>query len=234
MKIVLLKLILLLFFFNTSAKESLKYNFAASNSWYPYYIPSDKDAGILGELVPLILKAANINGVEVKFPPKRTIYALDNGLIDFDIISPAWFPNRDTGDSFVLSDSLFFVAEYYASLESSTNAPIAFGDDIGTVMGYYYFDDNTFTRIDFKSEKELVLALSKKRVDKVLIGDLPAKYWGRKLNIAVRLDSLHSRGELRIRLNKSKKHLLIHINEAIKQLKQSGKIDEIVEKYSNW
>lgn len=214
------------------AKDSLRFNLAASDSWYPYYIPEQNNPGILGELIPLILQEAGIHGIELKFPPKRTVYAMENGLLDFDVVSPAWFANEFAGEQFLFSDSLLGIKEYYASLSSTKISPMAYEDEVGTILGYYYFDDNTFTRIDFKSEKELVLALSKKRVERVLIGDLPAKYWADKLGVSIRLDQLHTEGELKIRLNKSKRHLLPKLNAAIKRLKELGKIQEIVTKYT--
>lgn len=215
------------------AKESLRYNLAASESWYPYYIPDKDKPGILGELIPLILNKANIHGIELRFPPKRTIYAMENGLLDFDVVSPVWFPGGDAGEQFVFSHKLFGIEEYYASIEGTQLAPMVYKEEVGTILGYYYFDDNTFTRIDFASEKELVLALHKNRVKRILIGDLPAKYWANKLSVSIRLDQLHTKGELKIRLNKSKIHLLPLLNKAIIELKQTGKIDILVSKYTN-
>jgi hypothetical protein len=213
-------------------KESLRYNLAASESWYPYYIPDEDKPGILGELIPLILDKANIHGIELRFPPKRTIYAMENGLLDFDVVSPVWFPGGDAGEQFVFSHKLFGIEEYYASLDGTQLGPMVYKEEVGTILGYYYFDDNTFTRIDFASEKELVLALKKNRVERILIGDLPAKYWANKLNVSIRLDQLHTKGELKIRLNRSKIHLLPLLNNAITELQQSGKIDKIVSKYT--
>lgn len=225
---------LLVFIANpVNAKEALRYNPAGSDSWYPYYIPEEENPGILGELVPLILESAGIKGIELRFPPKRTIYAMENGLLDFDLVSPAWFANGFAGEQYLFSESLFEIKEYYASLAGTEITPLIYKDEVGTILGYYYFDDNTFTRVDFKSEKELLLALSKNRVNKILIGDLTAKYWSEKLNIAIRLDQLHTRGELKIRLNKSKQHLLPALNRAISKLKQTGKIEEIVSKYTS-
>jgi hypothetical protein len=213
-------------------KESLRYNLAASESWYPYYIPDEDKPGILGELIPLILDKANIHGIELRFPPKRTIYAMENGLLDFDVVSPVWFPGGDAGEQFVFSHKLFGIEEYYASLDGTQLGPMVYKEEVGTILGYYYFDDNTFTRIDFASEKELVLALKKNRVERILIGDLPAKYWANKLNVSIRLDQLHTKGELTIRLNKTKIHLLPLLNNAIIELQRAGKIEEIVRKYS--
>ncbi|TMO56682.1 ABC transporter substrate-binding protein [Pseudoalteromonas phenolica] len=235
LKIKLLLKFFIIFFLaatKVDAKESLRYNLAASESWYPYYIPDEKEPGILGELIPLILKKADIHGIELRFPPKRTVYAMENGLLDFDVVSPVWFAGGNAGEQFIFSKSLIGIEEFYASLAGINLGPMVYKEEVGTILGYYYFDDNTFTRIDFASEKELVMALQKRRVDRVLIGDLPAKYWADKLNVSIRLDQLHTRGELKIRLNKSKAHLLPVINKAITELQQTGKIEKIVSKYT--
>ncbi|TLX48501.1 ABC transporter substrate-binding protein [Pseudoalteromonas phenolica] len=235
MKVTLLFNVLFICLLSTlgaHAKESLRYNLAASESWYPYYIPDEDKPGILGELIPLILDKAKIHGIELRFPPKRTIYAMDNGLLDFDVVSPVWFPGGDAGEQFVFSHKLFGIEEYYASLDGTQLGPMVYKEEVGTILGYYYFDENTFTRIDFASEKELVLALHKNRVERILIGDLPAKYWANKLSVSIRLDQLHTKGELKIRLNKSKIHLLPLLNKAITELQQTGKIDILVSKYT--
>lgn len=216
-----------------AADNSLKYNLSGSNNWVPYYIPNKATPGILGELIPMILAKADIQGIELKFPPKRTNQALEQGELDFDAVCSEWFPNQQVGPQFVLSKPLFTVNEYFVNLKGQTpSSPIA-GDDIGTVLGYYYFDEALYQRVDFKSEKELVLALKKKRLKRILIGDLTANYWAKYHDVALHFEELHTQGLLRIRLNKQKQHLLPRLNSAIDALRDSGQLDAIVQKYTS-
>ena len=215
-----------------ASSNGLKYSLSGSSNWVPYYIPNKATPGIVGEFIPLVLSEADIAGVEINFPPKRTNQALKNGDLDFDTVCAEWFPDQNVGPEFVLSEPFLTVKEYFVTLKSGSVENKVVGTNIGTLLGYYYYDDNSFHRIDFKSEKELVLALKKERIERVLIGDLTASYWSKKLNIPLELQQLHTQGELRIRFHKQKQHLLPKINAAIQSLKKNGTVNNIVEKYT--
>lgn len=221
----------------TYAETVLKYNTNASSSWVPYYIPGQPDSpGILGELIPQILTLANIKNEKHNYPPKRTNQALDNGDLDFDIISPSWLPHGEMGPKFVRSTSMFTIKENIITLPSKAQqwADIAYikGKRIGTVRGYLYHDDKEFIRVDFLSERELVRALHKGRIEAAISGDLPALYWSKEHGLPITLASVHSEGELVIRLRKEHAALLPKINDAISTLKTNGTIDALINKYT--
>lgn len=227
----------LLFSSQLIAETVLKYNVNGSSSWVPYYVPNQPEhPGILGELVPQILIQAKIDSEKHNYPPKRTNQALDSGLLDFDFVSPSWFPNKDMGDKFVTSDPIIEIQENIITLKENANtwANIASikGQVIGTVRGYLYHDDNVFTRFDFTSERELIKALHKKRINAAISGDLPALYWSKQLNLPITLATVHSDGVLVMRLRKEHKGLLPRINAAIATLKANGTIKTITDKYT--
>ena len=217
------------------AYPTLKYDLSGSSNWVPYYINDPLRPGILGELVPIILQEAHIDGEQVTLPPSRTVLALEKGLLDFDLVSPSWFDNDDIGENFVTSEPIIPIKEYFVYLPSTHAAPPPitqfYNTEIGTVRGYYYHNDHDFKRIDFSSEKELILALTNKRVNYAIIGDLPALYWSQQLDLPVTLGVIHSSGYLHMRLRKKYKHLLPDINNAIKKLKSQGIIKEVIEHY---
>jgi polar amino acid transport system substrate-binding protein len=219
------------------ANTALKYNVNASSSWVPYYIPdSSVEPGILGELVPLLLAKANIAIEKHNFPPKRTNYALDKGLLDFDFVSPSWFPNQELGSLFVQSDPIIAIKENIITLEEKAkdwqNIDQIKAKEIGTVRGYLYHDDAEFTRVDFLSERDLIKALHKNRVDAAICGDLPALYWAKKLNSPITLAAIHTQGHLVMRLRKEHAALLPRINAAIAEFKQNGTTQRIIDKYT--
>ncbi|MGX9460811.1 substrate-binding periplasmic protein [Shewanella sp. A14] len=218
------------------ANTVLKYNVNASSNWVPYYVPhSSNNPGILGELVPLLLAKADIGIEKHNYPPKRTNYALDNGLLDFDLVSPSWFSNEDLGPLFVQSDPIMAIQENIITLNSKAqdwqNLEKIKGKKIGTVRGYLYRDDKEFTRVDFVSERELIKALHKSRVECAISGDLTALYWARKLNSPIALAAVHSKGYLVMRLRKEHLSLLPNINAAIAELQQNGTTQRIIDKY---
>lgn len=223
----------------TEVAPVLQYDISGSSGWYPYYIEGNPPRGILLDVVKAVLKKANIQGKALNLPPKRTQKALELGLIDFDLVSPDWFPKTYDISRFVFSKAILPVDEYVIVLKN-TKLPDKFlaplsapklKPTIGTVRGYYYHDVERFTRMDFKSEKEIVLALSKQRVAYGISGDLPALFWARKLNVDIELASLHSSGFIHFRLQKKYAYLLPKINAAIVSLKATGQIQAILDSY---
>lgn len=107
------------------------------------------------------------------------------------------------------------------------------GQEIGTVRGYLYHDDSEYTRIDFKSERELIIALQKGRIQAAIAGDLTALYWAKELEVPIALAAVHSDGVLVIRMRKEHQALLGQINDAISQLRSQGVIDALLAKYTS-
>ncbi|QDE32221.1 substrate-binding periplasmic protein [Shewanella polaris] len=223
--------------FTVNAQTILKYNVNASNGWIPYFISNSPDnPGIIGELVPLILSQANISIENHNFPPKRTNYALENGLLDFDIVSPSWFENQDLGDDFTQSIPILTIQENIITLDKNAHKWQDINQikdkRIGTIRGYLYHNDTNFIRVDFASERELIKALHRERVSAAISGDLPALYWAKQLNIPITLAAIHSKGELVLRLRKQHAILLPQINAAIIQLQQNGAVNKMINKYT--
>lgn len=223
--------------FASNTLTKLSYNVHASYTWVPYYIPQTPNMpGIVIEIIPQILAQANIEGTAKSYPPRRTKYALDKGFLDFDIVSPSWFKDTKTEENFVLSSPFLPIESYLVTLEKNAgkwmSARPMTRQEIGTVLGYIYHNDNEFIRADFHSEKDLIKGLAMGRVEAAIIGKYPAIYWSRELLVPIRLARVHSSGNLVLRLRKEHQDLLPQINEAIKRLKQQGIIKAIVNKYA--
>ncbi|QLE85186.1 MULTISPECIES: substrate-binding periplasmic protein [Shewanella] len=215
--------------------QPLKYNVNASNTWYPYYIGDPEAPGIMGELIPRIFTQANIDIEKINLPPNRTNKALDTGELDFDVVSPSWFSHQDLGPNFVHSEAILPIVERIVVLEENKadwqDIEQIYDKRIGTVRGYLYHDDDRFVRADFSSERELIKALHKKRIDAIISGDLPALYWSQQLGLHVELAAVHSDGDLVIRLRKEHAHMLPQINQAIGQLKHNKVVSQVIAKY---
>ena len=213
----------------------LKYDLSGSNNWVPYFMDHEEHPGILGEVVPQILLEAGIAGEQVSLPAARMVAAIEKGEIDFDLISPSWISAAQFSHKFILSDPVVPIKEYIVQLASTDNvissAEKILGKEIGTVRGYYYHNDDEFSRHDFSSEKELIQALKSNRIKYAIIGDLPAKYWSKKLDVQIRLSALHSEGHLHIRLRNEHAPLINQFNKAIFKLNESKIIDKISKKY---
>lgn len=220
---------------NQSASTVLRYDISGSSAWYPYFIPDSKKPGIVAELVSVLLAEAQITGQQVALPPKRTLFALTNGELDFDVISPSWFPNSKVPEGFVLSDGLIEIREYVVTLPQNAQrfqqSSALNNQNIGTIRGYFYNNDKLFTRVDFLSESKLIKALLMGRIEAAIIGDLPALYWAQQNNAKIAFGPINSKGDLHIRLQAKHARLLPQINQAIEIMKQQGTVSQIVAQY---
>ncbi|MEO2267944.1 transporter substrate-binding domain-containing protein [Pseudoalteromonas sp. YIC-656] len=214
----------------------LKYNATASGSYYPYSTGVKENPGISHEFVIKVMAEAGIEIAHVSLPAKRTQQFMLNQQLDFEIVSPTWLTEEERNlQQFVFSDALLPVQELLVTLPdkvskyASSNSIV--GGTVGTVRGYYYHNDHEFIRADFATERELVLALSKKRIEVAIIGDLPALYWSQQLDIDIAFGAMHSKGQLHIRLRSKHKELLPKINDAIATLKSQGIVEQLEDKY---
>ncbi|WP_125716747.1 substrate-binding periplasmic protein [Pseudoalteromonas rubra] len=207
---------------------TLKYSISGSGTFYPYFTNDPQHPGILPDLVAKILAQSALQGENIVLPAKRTNRYLASGKIDFDLISPAWLKAAQRSDPrFVFSQAILGIREYVVTRTPTEPLRALSGLTVGTVRGYYYHDDDDFTRVDFESERALLQALNKGRVDRVIIGDLPARYWSEQDNVTLHFNQLHSHGTLHIRLRAEHTHLLPELNRAIETLRGSGQIAQV-------
>ena len=202
-------------------------------SFYPYYTHDSSSPGILPEVVNAILSTAELSGHNLLLPAKRTILYLEQGKIDFDLVSPSWLNEKHRNDKrFIYSSPILSVDEYVIT-STPNNKPIKLdGKKVGTVRGYYYHDDHNFTRVDFSSEKQLIQALARGRVSVAIIGDLPAQHWSEQLNTPIFFNTIHSQGQMHIRLLAKHKPLMPKINHAIETLHKQGQFKAITARYT--
>ena len=215
---------------------TLHFDLGENTGWAPYRTgKTPNQDGILSELVVLIEKHSAITFTAVNWPMKRAEFALVKGIVDFDFICTAWFPGGTYGRNFVISEPLFAIKEYVITLKGNKHLfptlESIYTMPIGTIAGYFYFDDYQFTRVDFSDEESLIKALKYKRVQAVILEYEAAKHWAEILQAEIEMAALHSTGNLLIRLNKAKQQQLPAINAAIKKIKKTGQLKEILDKY---
>lgn len=217
----------------------LKYNLGTSGSSVPYENAVDeKRAGILVEILPLIMQRAGIKTEKVMLSTKRAMIAFNTGKLDFDFFSQSWLPPDAPVGNFSFSDAILTVKEYFITLpenqEKYADVNVIYGNPVGTISGYVYFDEDQFERLDFDSESSLLLALGRKRIDVIIMEEASSRYWSSKYDIDIALGPIHTQGELALRVHNRHKDKLPRINEAIAHLKATGQIQAILKKYSDF
>lgn len=219
-----------------TSSRALHFDLGENAGWVPYKTGKTIDQdGILAELVVLIEEYSDITFEAVNWPMKREKFALIKGIVDFDFICTAWFPGGTYGRNFVISEPLFEINEYVITLKGNKHLFPALDSidtkPIGTIAGYFYFDDYKFTRVDFHNEEGLIKALKYKRVNAVILEHESAKHWADIHNVDIEIAAPHTTGNLLIRINKAEQNRLPAINAAIKKIKQTGQLKEILDKY---
>jgi|TARA_R110000751_G_scaffold105073_3_gene201013 ABC-type amino acid transport substrate-binding protein len=222
-----------------SAEEkstALHFDLGENSGWVPYRTGQDgSQSGILSELTLLIEQHTTIEFQTVNWPMKRAEQALKKGIIDFDFVCTAWFDSGNYGEKFVISDPILEVEEYVVTLKGNEHLfptlDKIHNKRIGTIAGYFYFDDQKFTRVNFRDEESLMQALKYKRVDAVILEHETAKHWAKIHDVDIKFAAEHTIGKLLIRLNKTKKSMLPAINLALKKIKNSGQLQNILDKY---
>ncbi len=189
------------FFCNVAtAEEILKYNLGTSGNSIPYENAVDEDrAGILVEILPLIMDRADIKTEKVMLSTKRAMLAFKTGDLDFDFFSPSWLSKDEPAGDFTFSDPIIDITEYFITLPEKhsryqTVASI-YGETVGMISGYVYFDSDKFVRMDFQAESNLILALGMKRIDVIIMEEAAARYWSSMHNIKIALGPIHTAGQ---------------------------------------
>lgn len=220
----------------TTESRILRHSVNPNGTWIPWGTdPENNEPGIFPEVIELILEEAKFVGEPVVLPTKRAIHSLKNGQIDFDFVNPDWFPNGDVGKDFVTTLPVVMIKEYFVTLPTSKhqiiNTQEIYGGVVGTIRGFYYYDDDSFTRMDFNSEKALVEGLGKKRFEVAILEEMTARYWSRKTNIELHYAVVHTEGKMVMRLNNSKAPFLPELNAAISRLQSQKKLEQVLDKY---
>ncbi|MCV2885121.1 transporter substrate-binding domain-containing protein [Aestuariibacter sp. AA17] len=213
--------------------EILYFDLGIEGRWVPYQRGANSGSyGVFKEVTDAIAKHANLTFDHVYFPAKRAQKALIDGLIDFEFISLAWLKGSQPGEDFVVSQPIFEVQEYIVTLEGNGEnfeKPHSYYDHaVGTIDGYFYHDDDKFKRHDFSTESELIQALGKGRVRVAILEKETAKFWASVHGVSLEFTSLHSRGDLLIRLRNEKQQFMPLINFGITKIKQSGELAKIL------
>jgi polar amino acid transport system substrate-binding protein len=212
---------------------TLYFDLGEKGGWVPFRNAA-KNGGtsIFTELSKTLEADSGIQFKTVHFPQKRAAKALIDGIVDFDFSCLEWFKNNDPGPGFVATEPFFEITEYIVTLSKNTHLfptpESIYGKHVGTISGYFYFDDDQFIRTDFLNENQLIQGLKNNRFKAIILERETAKYWAKLNNTEIGFAALHTSGNLIIRLRKEHSALIPSLNRAIQKMKTSGKLQAIL------
>ncbi len=216
-----------------------------SVNWEPYWIVEEGEAvGILGVLMREIDKAMRISLVPAEpYPVKRNQYLFDKGeLVVECCVNEAWRKATDDGGTTLWSDIVLSTHELVVTHPNS-EYQIKQGEDlrglaIATILGYGYPLDSIFQRFDVPNNVTQLSLVANQRVDGAIIDEYEYRYVIRQNAEVAKFASQlkpHARigsSDLKMRIHSSRPDLVRPLNEAIAKLRETGRIEALIEAYT--
>ncbi|PXX57051.1 amino acid ABC transporter substrate-binding protein (PAAT family) [Hungatella effluvii] len=208
-----------------------------TNAEFPPYEYHENDT-IVGIDADIARAVAEQMGVELEIQDMAfdsLIPAIQSGKADFAAagmtVNEDRLKNVDFTDTYAQAAQVIIV---------KTDSPIASPDDLtgkkigvqtGTT-GDIYADDIENAEVQrFNKGMEAVMALNQGKIDAVIIDREPAKVFVKENEGLKILDEAFTEEEYAIAVKKGNTELLEKMNAAIKELKESGELQKIVDKY---
>lgn len=217
-------------------KQKLYFDIDEKGGWVPFLTAAKPgNPSIMTEITEALQRYSNLEFIPIKLPQKRAKIALREGSVDFDFICLEWLESGVVSSEYVTSEPLFELTESFITLKKNGSSFLTRNSfdqkRVGTIAGYYYFDDHTFTRTDFLNENQLMLGLKHERFEVIILEQKTAKHWAEVNDVNIHFAALHSKGNFLIRLRKKHQSLLPSLNQAIRQIKASGELQAILNKH---
>lgn len=211
----------------------------ATNAEFPPYEFRDGDdvVGIDAEVAQAI---ADKLGMELKIEDMAfdsIIPAVTSGKADFGAagltVTDERKENVDFTDTYATATQVIMVKEdsKVAGPDDLTGKKI--GVQLGTTGDIYAGDIEDAEVERYNKGFEAVQALQQGKIDAVVIDGEPAKEFVKQAEGIKILDEAFTEEEYALAVDKGNEDLLGKINDALNELKDNGKLDEIVDKYIN-
>ncbi|MDR7811706.1 basic amino acid ABC transporter substrate-binding protein [Lacrimispora sp.] len=208
-----------------------------TNAEFPPYEYYDKNK-IVGIDVDIARAIADKMGVELDVQDMAfdsLIPAVQSGKADFTAagmtVNEDRKKNVDFTDTYAEAAQVIIVKEGSEIKTPDDLTGKKIGVQTGTT-GDIYADDIENADVNrYNKGMEAVMALTQDKIDAVIIDREPAKVFVKENAGLVILDEAFTEEEYAIAVKKDNKELLDKINGAIKELKESGELKKIVDKY---
>ena len=227
----------------------------AETGFVPFSFPeSTKKDGIFMKILREIGAITGDQFVPVFAPTKRIKAMFEKGEIDIEPgINPIWRKDQEKISIYsepftTLTERLMFHTETGAltlknfasgTVKGAAAKKANFLDPktrfLGAVHGYFYpkvdfaFKSGHVTRVDAGGEEALVKMLHNRRVDAIVISEIPGNYHVKQIkNSGIIPGEATEHNPVMFRIHKNHNDLRIRINSALKKLTQNGKIAAII------
>lgn len=214
--------------------EVLRVGTSADFPPFEYY---DKNE-MVGIDVDILKAVGEKMGLEVKFQDmdfKAILAAIGSGKLDAGVAAISVTEERkktvDFSDPYNKTILKILVTKDSPLKTPDDLKDHKVGTQLGTTGEAYAKDDFGEENVQsFNKYNDAVMALSKGKVDAVIMDEEPAKNYAQAAGLSI-LDSAYAEEEYSIAFGKGKEDLIKAVNLALKELREEGTLDQIVSKY---
>ena len=209
----------------------------ATNAEFPPYefYEGDEIVGIDAEIAAAVAEELGLELQIEDMAFDSIIAAVQSGKADFGAAGMTVTEDRlasvDFSDTYAEAKQVIIVKEGSEVKSADDLAGKTVGVQLGTTGDILAdeIEDGTVER--YNKGAEAVMALVQDKIDAVIIDNEPAKVFVAENEGLVTIDDAYEKEEYAIALDKGNTELLEKINASIKNLKDSGKLQEIIDSY---
>lgn len=196
------------------------------------------EAGIFEDVLQEITKITKDQFVKKYYPAARVYDNFKHGTIDVDLVACSeWFPGEDDFSVYTRPFIKFSEAVY---VRKGTMFPVKTLEDlrgktVGVIREYTYPDwtaEDVYIPDFAKDEQQLFRKFKGGRYDILYTGVPLAQYYSQKYDLNIEVAHIMYTVNLGMRFHVKKASAVMRINQALEQLIQEKKIDEITKKYT--
>lgn len=209
----------------------------ATNAEFPPYefYEGNEVVGIDAEIAAAIAEELGMELVIEDMAFASIISAVQSGKADIGVagmtVTEDRLENVNFSDTYATATQVIIVVDGSEIQTADDLVGKTIGVQLGTTGDIFASDVEDATIEQYNKGFEAVQALSQGKVDAVIIDNEPAKEFVTEVEGLVILEEEFAVEEYAIAIAKENEELLEQINGALEQLKDSGKLDEIVAKY---
>jgi polar amino acid transport system substrate-binding protein len=210
----------------------------ATNAEFPPYEFYDGD-NVVGIDVEIAQAIANKIGRTLRIDDiafDSIIPAVQGGKADMGVagmtVTKDRLQNVDFSDTYITASQVIIVKKDNTDIKTPDDLKgKTIGVQLGTTGDIYAEDIEGATLERYNKGFEAVQALQQGKIDAVIIDDQPAKVFASQNNDVTVIDEPFTKEDYAIAVKKGNSELLSQINAAIKELKDSGELQKIFDKY---
>lgn len=216
-----------------------KFTWATNAEFEPYeYRDGDKIVGIDAELADAIAAKLGLEAEVEDMAFDSIIPAVTSGKADVGLAGMTASEDRmvsvDFSDTYVEAGQVIIVKKGSDIKDKSSLNGKTVGVQLGTTGDLYVSDSSNVENVtvqQFPKGADAVEALKTDKVDAVVIDNQPAKKFVENNSDIEILDEPLTEESYAIAVAKDNKQLLDAVNKALAELKESGELDSILNKY---